>query len=195
MQDSEKYSSAQSAKVTDASIDDEEIAGERYDVPALVPRNGMRYVISAGVLGGFLAALLPVVITYLYAPTYREAVRLGDKMPLQTAYLLFWAGIICYVAELVIAFVVGIIVGRLAVRRILGFYAGLLVSAISYIGSVAVHYIPGYPDTIGGSGSGSAVLAAIGFLLLVLAFRSLIGGLLGLWGTWLASRRHPYYAR
>jgi len=141
--------------------------------------------------------LLPVVITYLYAPTYREAVRLGDKMPLQTAYLLFWAGIICYVAELVIAFVVGIIVGRLAVRRVLGFYAGLLVSAISYIGSVTVHYIPGYPDALGGSGSssGSAVLAAIGFLLLVLAFRSLIGGLLGLWGTWLASRRHPYYAR
>ncbi len=150
---------------------------------------------SAAAVGGLLAVFVPVALTFLYAGTYQEAARLGDKMSYGTAVTIFWLWVSSYILEFLISFAAGYVVGIIAIRRQLGFYTGLFIGVLSYIGGTLVHYIPNYPEPSSGSGftSTGAIIGGILLLILLLVIRALLNGLLGLWGTWTASRKHPYY--
>ena len=90
--------------------------------------------------------------------------------------------------------VFGVIVGRIAVRRRLGFLAGALAGAVFSLLLFLVGLIPSYPGNLAGTGStmttGSLVLA-----LLLLCLGSLGGGLVSLFGTWVVTVKHPHYLR
>jgi hypothetical protein len=186
-----------------SASDEETTEDERPDLapeetPASSPpsRSDLFFLSGTGIVGGLLAMLLPIAITLLTTSTYQEAGRLGDKMPYGTAVTIFWLGVTYYILELLISLGVGFIVGRQTQRRLFGFYAGLIVGTISYIGNVIVHYIPGYPDRLNSTVSnpgGLAVAGAILFLVGVLVVRALIDGLLSMWGARLAIRQHPSY--
>ncbi len=167
---------------------------ERRSALAL-SRDDLRSVFSAGAVGGLLAVCIPVALTFLYAETYQEATRLGDKMPYGIAVTIFWLWVSSYIIEFLISFAAGYVVGRIAIRRVLGLYTGLLISAISYVGGKLVPYIPHYPEPLSGSGftSTSGLLHGILLLILLFVIRALLDGLLGLWGTSTASRKDPYY--
>jgi len=87
-----------------------------------------------------------------------------------------------------------VIVGRIAVRRRLGFLAGALAGAIFYLITFLVSLIASYPGNLAVNGTTmTAGSLVISFLLLCLW--SIGGGLVSLFGTWVATVRHPYYQR
>jgi hypothetical protein len=93
-----------------------------------------------------------------------------------------------------LAFFVGVIIGRIAVRRRLGFLAGALAGAIFFLITFLVSLISSYPGNLAGNGttltSGSLVISC-----LLLCLWSLGGGLVSLLGTWVVTVRHPHYLR
>jgi hypothetical protein len=89
---------------------------------------------------------------------------------------------------------VGFIVGKIAVRRRLGFLAGALAGAFFYLITFLASLIASYPGNLAGNGTtlttGSLVISC-----LLLGLWSIGGGLVSLFGTWVATVRHPYYLR
>ncbi|GCE11247.1 hypothetical protein [Tengunoibacter tsumagoiensis] len=163
-----------------------------------IPASGWPMTLIIAIGGGLLAVVISIILTYANASTYQEAARLGGNMPYNTAVVLLWLAVIGYVLELLFSFFAGFFVGKMVVRRRFGFYAGLIVGAISYLGYILAHQIPGYPDSLGftaPAGSSSAITGALLYLLVVFLIRALIAGLVGLWGSWSATRKHPYYRR
>lgn len=184
MQDSEKsYSDSHS---NSDSYGDDLYAYEDISLPS----NGLPFTLLIGCAGGILAALISIVTTLANASTFQEVVRLGDKISLGTAQYVTALGCLNYVVGLVIAFVAGYLVGKKAVRRLYGFYAGGLVGGISYLGNVLVQYIPNYPGHVNSSGfplNGLLILLATTVIWIV------IGALIGLWGAVTTTKKHPYY--
>ena len=158
---------------------------------SLLPQRGLSYALIAGVIAGILDALLNIAITLSNSATYQQVVREGKNITLNTATTVF--GLLCLslLLNIIIFAVTGYIVGKISVRRRLGFLAGMLIGAISYLVSFLVRYIPNYP---GNTATSSATnVATLGTALLFLLISALIGGLISLFGTWLATRKHPYY--
>jgi MFS family permease len=186
MQDSEKqYANTRSYLIND----DDSFAEE----PSL-PHNGLPTALITGIIGGLFNVAISVVTTLMNTSTYQDAARSGDAMSLATAQLLFSLSCINYVVALVVSFVAGFIVGKLAVSRRLGFYTGALVGAVTYLGSALLQYIPNYPGHI--SSSTSSVMFTINgvlFMLLLTIIWAFVGALISLWGTFIASKKHPYY--
>jgi hypothetical protein len=164
------------------------------------PEHGGLTALIIGIGGGVVSILLPVIITLIARNLYEEAGRLGDKMPYQLAQTLFILTCVGIFLNAAVAFGAGYLTGRRVVRRMLGFYTGALVGAISYVGNVITNLIPGYPTRLT-SGATAAAPASdsqqmlIGYLLLlvVLIVYALIGGLMGRWGAAAATNKHPYY--
>jgi len=78
---------------------------------------------------------------------------------------------------MLICFFSGFIVGRLAVRRQLGFLVGVIIGVIIYLGGFITRYIPGYPGNLNSTSSGpnaGATIGAIGLLLIFLMFWSVL---------------------
>jgi hypothetical protein len=160
----------------------------------VLPPNGLISSIIIGSVGGMIALAVPIIIVLTNTTLFSEGARLGDKMPGQVATaIVAWQCIGVFI-DLFIAFAVGMIAGKIVVKRKLGFLAGVLVGGIVYLGIFFVHYIPGYPDIIN-SGATNVGLALVGLLaaLIPLAIYALAGGLMSLWGAWVTTRRHPYY--
>jgi len=99
-----------------------------------------------------------------------------------------------FTLSLLVGFFAGVIVGRIAVRRRLGFLAGALAGAVFSLSLFFVSLIPSYPGNLAVNGAtittGSLVIS---FLLFCLW--SIGGGLVSLFGTWVATVRHPHYLR
>lgn len=184
MQDSEKqYPNRHSDLINDVDT----------ELPPL-PRNGFPIALLAGIVGGLLNVAISVATTLSNLPAYHDAVRLGNNMSMATAQLLVGLSCLNYTIELVVSFLVGFIVGKTAVSRRLGFYAGAILGAVTYIGGALLQYVPGYPGHI--SSSSSTPLSSIQgilFTLLLIIIWALVGALISLWGTYLASKKHPYY--
>ena len=143
--------------------------------PFLLPERGLQYTLIAGVIGGILDVLVNIAITI--PSTARN----------QTASTIF--GLLClnlFITVLIFG-VTGYIVGKFAVQRRLGFLAGAIIGAIAYFVSFLVRYIPSYPGNTVISGATNA--ATIGIALLLLLLSALLGGLISLFGAWLATRR------
>ena len=163
------------------------------DFPSL-PRNGFPIALLAGVIGGLLNIAISVATTLGNVSAYRDAVRLGDNMSMATAQLLVGLSCLNYTIELVVSFLVGFIVGKTVVSRRLGFYAGAILGAVTYVGGALLQYIPGYPGHISSSSSVQfSSIQGILFTLLLIIIWALVGALISLWGTYLASKKHPYY--
>ncbi|GAC1511692.1 MAG: hypothetical protein NVS2B12_28550 [Ktedonobacteraceae bacterium] len=158
-----------------------------------LPHNGLLYALGIGIAGGLLTAIIGVIITLSNAATFQEAARLQDRMSLAIANTITGLNCLSYFLALLICFATGYVVGRVAVRRMFGFYAGALTGAVTYLGGIMTQYIPNYPGHIASTGSAWPVVGGSLFLLIVLLFYAAIGGLMGLWGTSTATRKHPYY--
>jgi hypothetical protein len=183
----EKYSMRQKHRNTDKLRD------EQIDRSSIPPANGLLYALSAGTLGGLMIVGISVAITLLNAQAFRDATRLQGNMSYSTASTL--AGLTClsYVVTLALCFASGFTTGKFAVRRMYGFYAGALAGAITYIGSFLVQYIPDYPGHVASTSTISALARGSLFVIVLLLIYGAIGALMGLWGAWTATRKHPYY--
>lgn len=160
----------------------------------LVPPNALISSIIIGSIGGMIALAVPITIVLSNVSLYSAGSRPDASIQVDTLIVGLWC--LGVIIDQVLAFLTGMVVGKIAVKRKLGFLAGALVGGITYLGLFLVHYIPGYPDTITprtGSINIGAGLLAILLSIVLLAVSALIGGLMGLWGARLTTRRHPYY--
>jgi hypothetical protein len=158
-----------------------------------IPPRALPTALGLGALGGILIIIISAVTTLSNASTFQTAARQGNNIALSTAQLIVGLTCVIYTVALVIAFVDGYLVGKTAIRRLYGFYAGILVGGIAYIGSVLIQYIPNYPGHV----NNATVTAPAAGGLLVLLITAIVwmafGALIGLWGTFTATRKHPYY--
>jgi hypothetical protein len=162
-----------------------------------LPRNGLISSLIIGLIGGFIALAIPIAIVLINASLFSAAASAASKDETGLSYqlaisLLTWQCSGVFV-DLLIAFGIGMIVGKVAVKRKLGFLAGAITGGIVYLGIFFAQYIPGYPGVITTTGTSGTwlpgFLTAIGLCLIW----ALVGGLMSLWGTTIATRRHPYY--
>lgn len=171
-------------------------SGPRTQQHILLPQHGLHYAVIAGVIAGVVTALLTMVLTLVFAETFHAANQqiAVDRLTVKTALALAGLELLNFVLSLLVGLVAGFIVGRIAVRRRLGFLAGALAGAIFYLMTFLVSMIPSYPGNLS---KNSAVLTSsnlvISFVLLCLW--CIGGGLVSLFGTWVATVRHAYYAR
>lgn len=161
--------------------------------PPSLPKNGLQYALGIGIGAGLLTAILGVLITLLNASTFQEAARLQEKMPLSIAQTIAGLNCLSYFLALLVCFAAGYVAGKVAVRRLFGFYAGALAGALTYLGGIVTQYIPNYPGHIASSSTAGAVAGGIFFLITLLLIYAAVGGLMGLWGARTVTRRHPYY--
>jgi hypothetical protein len=145
-------------------------------------------------MAGVLAALQTIVITLVNTGTFQTATQqiAVDRLTVKTALALAAWEILTFTLSLLLGFCAGLIVGRIAVRRRLGFLAGALAGAVFSLITFFVSLIPSYPGnlTVNGTTTTTSSLV-ISFLLLCLW--SLGGGLVSLFGTWITTVRHPHY--
>jgi hypothetical protein len=163
---------------------------------AFLPERGLYYATIAGVIAGVFTALLTMVVTLVFAGTFHAASQqiAVDKLTVKTALALAGLVLLNFMLSLLVGFFVGFIVGRIAVRRRLGFLAGALAGAVFYLITFLVSLIPSYPGNLAVNSTtmttGSLVISCF-----LLCLWSIGGGLVSLFGTWVATVRHPYYLR
>lgn len=198
MQDSEKDYPSQPIQphphhlADDASLAVDHIQQEP-EIP--LPAHGLFYALIIGLVGGVLAACIPVAITLMNTPLYHEASRLGDKMSYNLAITITGLACLGTSIDLLLCFAAGYIVGRVAVLRRRGFLAGALIGAITYLGSAIVLYLPNYPGKIIPTTPppSGAIVTGILTIIIILLLYSAAGALIARWGAWAATRKHPYY--
>ena len=174
-------------------------SGRRGRVSASqLPPNRLGTALIAGLIAGVLCSLQAIAITILNAGTYQRAAQATTADAGLLAGLVVGLACLTFFISMFICFLAGLLTGRFAVERRLGFLAGFLGGALYYaLAFFLVRYIPGYPGNQqatanpGISGLGIGLLVSLVFLLILGA----LGGLAGLLGAWFATRRHPYYAR
>ena len=156
-----------------------------------LPERGLWYAGIAGIIAGILVMVFNIAITLSNTATYQSAASEGSHVSQTIAGV--ETGLLCLslTIELLIFGVTGYLVGRIAVQRRLGFLAGAIGGAIAYLASFLVRYIPNYPGNTATSGATNG--ATIGITLIFVLVSALLGGLISLFGTWLATRKHPYY--
>jgi hypothetical protein len=171
-------------------------SGPRAQQHALLPQRGLYYAVIAGVIAGVFTALLTMVVTLVFAGAFHAASQqiAVDKLTVKTALALAGLELLNVALSLLVGLLVGLIVGRIALRRRLGFLAGALAGAVFSLITFLVSLISSYPGNLAGNGTtmttGSLVIS---FLLLCLW--SIGGGLVSLFGTWVATVRHPHSIR
>ena len=172
------------------------LSGPRTQQRTSLPQRGLYYAAIAGVIAGVFTSLQTILVTLVFAGTFHAASQqiAVDKLTVKTALALAGLELLNVTLSLLIGFTVGLIVGRIAVRRRLGFLAGALAGAVFSLITFLVSLISSYPGNLAVNGAtmttGSLVIS---FLLLCLW--SIGGGLVSLFGTWVATVRHPHYMR
>ena len=160
----------------------------------LLPQRGMYYAAITGAIAGVLAGLLTIVITLVFAATFHAASQqiALDRLTVKTALALVGLVALTVVLNLLIGLSIGVIIGKIAVRRRLGFLAGALAGAIFYLATFLASLFASYPGNlvVNTRTTGSLVLS-----LLLLCLWCIGGGLVSLFGTWIATVRHPYYLK
>jgi hypothetical protein len=150
-------------------------------------------LVTGGVVG-ILCAALNVTLTFLSVPIFHAAANEG-KAVTGNSYALFALGCVSFFTPLLASFIAGFIIGKVAVVRRLGFYAGIVTAAIVYLVGIGARYIPNYPGNptdntpVNGATVAGGIVTVVAFLIIW----CLIGGLLGLWGARVATRNHPAY--
>lgn len=174
------------------------VSRSRHPAPVSfsLPRRGLSSALIAGAIAGVLAALFTILIMLISTKTFHAASQqiAVDRLTVKTALALVALELLTFVFGLIISFVTGVVMGRIAVRRRLGFLAGMYAGATYYLITFLVSLLPGYPgNLIANTAPMTTIPLVISFLLLCLW--SLGGGLVSLLGTWVATVRHPYYLK
>jgi hypothetical protein len=162
-----------------------------------LPRHGLRNAILAGVIAGVLCIIQSILITLANASTYttfEKATQATVKNAL--AFTIFGIGLLTFFISMLIILIAGFIVGKAAIKRSYGFLAGFIAGILTYALSFLIQFIPNYPGTAGANGSASGTGPLVGGIFITIIFVliwGVIGGLVSLLGTWLATRKHPYY--
>lgn len=163
---------------------------EKVATPVVLPRQGLRSSLVAGVVAGFLGALVNIILVLTNTGTFHDA-RLqivADRLTVKVALVLAGIGSLNVLILVVIGFFTGFVVGKIAVRRAFGFVAGAVAGVIFALVTLLVSFIPNYPGDLFAN-TNSGVLLPILFLCLW----GIGGGLVGLFGTWTSTQRHPHY--
>ena len=157
-----------------------------------LPQRGLYYAVITGVIAGVFTALLTIVVTLVFAGTFHAASQqiAVDRLTVKTALALAGLILLNFTLCLLVGLLVGFIVGKIAVRRRLGFLAG----AVFYLITLLVSLIANYPGNLAGNGTTMATGSLV-ISLLLLCLWSIGGGLVSLFGTWVATVRHPHYQR
>ena len=169
-----------------------------YDVPTApeLPEGRLGKAATIGAIAGVLCTLVNVIVVLVNASTYRRYnPNLHDPANNALSFAIFGYWVLYSLISLLICFIVGIITGRVAVERRLGFATGFIAGVIYYVAIFLITYIPGYPDHYVTTTpvSAGAVTGGIIFSIILLIVYGVIGGLLGRLGAGLATRKHPYY--
>ena len=170
---------------------------EKPTQPTLPP-GGARKMLSISLVAGIIAAIINIVITLVNAPLYQQSASYANhpsQMPLNVASAVVGLFVLTGVISLVIYFIAGFFIGRVAVARKFGFFGGFVASAIAQIIGFIVGQLPNYPGKINTGFSSNSLNIGGGLItaLIILVLVALIGGLLGWLGAKLSTRRHPYY--
>lgn len=201
-QDSEKRAQSKQpqrgSRPPDDEIDDfdePEDELEPEEQQADLPPNGLRKALIIGAVGGVVSVILNIVLTFINAPAFQTYASQGKNVTYNAALVLVGLQCLNFFVSVLICALAGYIVGRVAVQRRLGFYAGAIAGAIIYLASFLVRYIPNYPGNTSGSSTGSAggVFIALLLSLVFLCIWGLFGGFAGFIGARIATREHPYY--
>ncbi len=175
----------QPSPIEDYLEDEEEI---------VLPPNGRLRAVITGVVGGIITVIVHIRIAYAYAPLLNQGTHPGESVSSQATNLASLLGFLSVPIDLLIAFFLGMLVGRIAVKRDLGTRAGRLFGGIVGVGLLATHYIPGYPGVITTTIVINAqFLQGIGVAILLLLLYIRVGGFMSRMGARLATRKHPYY--
>ena len=161
-----------------------------------LPGRGLSSALIAGAIAGVLSALLTILIILINTGTFHAAsLQIAvDRLTVKTALALAALELLTCVLGLFISFVTGFVMGRIAVRRRFGFLAGMCAGATSYLITSLVSLLSGYPGNLIANKAPMATTSlVISFLLLCLW--SMGEGLVSLFGTWVATVKHPYYLR
>lgn len=178
--------SEQRSNSQQSHADDEELTGK---TPQSTPSQrgfgstldrGFIYALILGAVAGILSVIVNISITLSNLPTFQLVAREGDHVNYNTALAVTGLQCLNFFVTLLVFLVAGYFVGRFVVQRRLGFYAGMLAGIIIYLSSFIVNYIPNYPGKFTPD-----IVTAIVFLCIW----SFIGGMTGLLGAWIATRR------
>ena len=169
-----------------------------YDAPdtSELPEGRLGKALTIGVVAGVLCTLVRVVVVLINASTYQ---RYNSNLHYPTnnalSFAIFGYWVLYSLTSLLICFIAGIITGRMAVERRLGFLAGFIAGVIYYAAIFLITYVPGYPDHYVTTTpvSAGAITGGIIFSIVLLIVYGVIGGILGRLGAGLATRRHRYY--
>ena len=156
-----------------------------------LPRNGLTRAIVIGFVGGLVALAISIGIVVSNASLFNEGARLGNNMPIGVASSILKIQLASLGIDLIIAFIVGMFVGWVAVKRWWGFLAGLAVEVVVQVGIFLAQYIPSYPGIIASKGSNWILGVLIGIVIAL--FWIVVAGLISLLGTRIVTRKHPYY--
>jgi hypothetical protein len=168
---------------------------EEASMPQLPRGHATKALIGGLILGG-LVSLQGVILTYKNADLYREAAKYTmTTMPTSLALSIFWIFLLGLGISLVIYLLGGLIIGKIAVRRRWAFIGGFVGGVFSSLIGAGLKYIPGYPN--GGTGSGVTSPLGVGqglvALIIGVIVLGVVAGLVTLLGSWVVTRRHPYY--
>ena len=161
-----------------------------------LPRNRLKNAAIAGLIAGVLCSIESIVIAFINTANYQQAAAIpAAKLPVSLAFTLVGVACLTFFVGLVICLIAGYVVGRVAVQRRLGFLTGFIAGIVTYGISFLLNYIPNYPGHLPGSSTSNAgvVVAGLGVILILFLIWGVVAGLVSLFGTWLATRRHPYY--
>ena len=169
-------------------------SSSNYMSPRQLPSRGLWYSLIAGAIVGVLAILFNVVLTLSNSASFRAATNAANVGNVATSITFLLAGLACLNLFVigVMLLIMGFIVGRLVVRRRFGFFAGVLAGALPSLVIFLERYIPNYPSNSPTSSATNALTLIVALVLILIA--GILGGLVSLLGTWIATRRHPYYA-
>ena len=178
----------------EVEFDDEDDLQEL--VSPQLPQNRFTKALIIGIVAGIIAALQSIIFTLANASLYHTVSTTPQvKLSLDLAEAIFGLFCLTLFISLLIYFLAGFVTGKALVERKMGFLVGFVAAAVSFILSLIVQQIPGYPNARGTGLSGGLFGLAGGLLaiLILLAISGVIGGLVSLVGAWLATRKHPYY--
>lgn len=197
MQDSEQQLPASSRNHKQAQEADVTYTDGAYQNEAILPAGRSTRAGIYGILAGVLAAAISTLITYLNASTYQHPPSSSTPAAALQSYAYTLIGLSCltfFISQL-IYFFAGFICGKTLIERKQGFLAGFLGGVVSYAISFILNYVPGFPGKVSNTGAinGQAVASGLVISLIFLLVNGGIGGLFGVFGARIATRRHPYY--
>lgn len=161
-----------------------------------LPQRGRSSALIAGTIAGISNTLLTIVVILITAGVFRAASQqiAVDRLTVKTALALAGLELLLLLIGLLISFSTGFILGRIVVLRRLGFLAGALAGALFSLLTFFVGLIPGYPGTLVVT-HGAPTPADLVLSLLQLCLWSIGGGLVSLFGTWIATLSASYYRK